>query len=227
MKTTNVKRINTKTTNVKTTQAERLRAASRQRRDQEKQDVRQAILDAAAELFREHGYERFSLRQVAERIGYSPTTIYLYFTDKDDLLFTVADLGFTRFGEQLVAAANSTTDPIKRLRAMGWAYIDFGIQNPAYYQMMFMQRIDFLMAQREGEYTPRIDSFGVLQQAVSDMIDASALHPADAAPYANALWALVHGIVAMAITMPFFTAEHAHAAAEAGFALMLQRMQPG
>jgi AcrR family transcriptional regulator len=210
----------------KTTRAERLREASRQRREQEKQDVRQAILDAAAELFREQGYERFSLRQVAERIGYSPTTIYLYFTDKDDLLFTVADVGFTRFGEQLLAAATSTADPIERLRAMGRAYIDFGIQNPAYYQLMFMQRIDFLMAKRDGEYTPRIDSFGILQQAVRDAVDAGAVQPGDAALYADALWALVHGIVAMAIVMPFFPAERAHAAAAAGFALMLDAMQP-
>ena len=210
----------------KTTRAERLRDASRQRRDQEKQDVRQAILDAAAALFREHGYERFSLRQVAERIGYSPTTIYLYFTDKDALLFTVADVGFTRFGEQLVAAAGSTADPAERLAAMGRAYIDFGLQNPAYYQLMFMQRGDFLMAQRAGECKPRIDSFSVLQQAVRDAINAGAMRSGDAAPYADALWALVHGIVAMAITMPFFPAERAHAAATAGFALMLDAMQP-
>lgn len=210
----------------KATRAERLRDASRQRRDQEKQDVRQAILDAAAELFREHGYERFSLRQVAERIGYSPTTIYLYFADKDDLLFTVADVGFTRFGEQLVAAATQATDPAERLAAMGRAYIDFGIQNPAYYQLMFMQRGDFLMANREGECTPRIDSFGALQQAVRDAISAGAMRSGDAAPNADALWALVHGIVAMAITMPFFPAERAHAAAEAGFTLMIDAMQP-
>src|SRR5690349_20231477 len=187
----------------KTTRAERLREASRQRREQEKQDVRLAILDAAAELFREHGYERFSLRQVAERIGYSPTTIYLYFTDKDDLLFTVADAGFTRFGEQLVAAAASTVDPIGRLTAMGRAYIDFGIGNPAYYQLMFMQRGDFLMANKAGECEPRIDSSGVLQQAVRDAIDAGAVRSGDAASYADALWALVHGTVALAISMPF------------------------
>jgi AcrR family transcriptional regulator len=51
-------------------------------------------VDAAGALFLEQGYERFSLRKVAERIGYSPTTIYLYFRDKDDLLFTVVDEGF-------------------------------------------------------------------------------------------------------------------------------------
>jgi AcrR family transcriptional regulator len=210
----------------KTTRAERLRDASRQRRDQEKQDVRQAILDAAAELFREHGYERFSLRQVAERIGYSPTTIYLYFTAKDDLLFTVADVGFARFGEQLVAAAASTADPTGRLAALGRAYIDFGIQNPAYYQLMFMQRGDFLMAKRYGECNPRIDSFGVLEQAVRDAINAGVVQPSDAASYADALWALVHGIVAMAITMPFFPIERAQAAAAAGFARMVAPMQP-
>ncbi len=210
----------------KPTRAERLRDASRQRRDQEKQDVRQAILDAAAELFREHGYERFSLRQVAERIGYSPTTIYLYFTDKDDLLFTVVDVGFTRFGEQLVAAAASAADPAGRLAALGRAYIDFGIQNPAYYQLMFMQRGDFLMANKAGECEPRIDSFGVLQQAVRDAIAAGAVRPGDAAPYADALWALVHGTVAMAITMPFFPAERAYAAATAGFELMFGVLRP-
>jgi len=59
-----------------------------------------------------------------------------------------------------------------------------------------------------------------------DAINAGAMRSGDAAPYADALWALVHGIVAMATTMPFFPAERAHAAATAGFALMLDAMQP-
>src|SRR2546428_13605803 len=90
-----------------TTRAERVRNASRQRRAHEKQELRAAILAAAGKLFDEQGYERFSLRQVAELIGYSPTTIYLYFKDKDDLLFTVVDEGFDRFGQQLADAAAS------------------------------------------------------------------------------------------------------------------------
>jgi len=90
------------------TQAQRLHQAIRHRQDQEKQALRQTILTTAGELFLEQGYDHFSLRKVAERIGYSPTTIYLYFRDKDDLLFTVVDEGFTRFGQQLAAAAAST-----------------------------------------------------------------------------------------------------------------------
>src|SRR6266480_7329254 len=148
------------------TQAERLRQAIRHRQDQEKQELRQAILTTAAELFLEQGYEHFSLRKVAERIGYSPTTIYLYFRDKDDLLFTVVDEGFTRFGQQLAAAAASTEDPWERIIALGRAYVAFGLQNPVYYQLMFMQRTDFLTQRQVGESQPRIASFQVLREAV-------------------------------------------------------------
>src|SRR2546427_10653015 len=121
------------------TQAKRLRQAIRHRQDQEKQELRQAILTAAGELFLEQGYDRFSLRKVAERVGYSPTTIYLYFRDKDDLLFTVVDEGFVRFGHHLAEAAESQEDPWERIIALGRAYVTFGLQNPVYYQLMFLQ----------------------------------------------------------------------------------------
>src|SRR5690349_16859541 len=137
------------------TQAERLQLAIRHRQEQERQELRQAILHAAGELFLEQGYERFSLRKVSERIGYSPTTIYLYFRDKDDLLFTVVDEGFVQFGQQLAAAAECQEDPWERIIALGRAYMAFGLQNPMYYQLMFMQRADFLTDIPNGESQPR------------------------------------------------------------------------
>ncbi len=188
------------------TQAQRLRQAIRHRQDQEKQALRQTILTTAGELFLEQGYDHFSLRKVAERIGYSPTTIYLYFRDKDDLLFTVVDEGFTRFGQQLAAAAASTEDPWERLIALGRAYVAFGLQNPVYYQLMFMQRADFLTHQQEGKGQPRLATFLVLQQAVQQAIEAGVLRPGDAESYSDVLWALVHGMVSLAISLPKFYA---------------------
>ncbi len=144
--------------------------------------------------------------KVAERIGYSPTTIYLYFRDKDDLLFTVVDEGFVRFGQQLAAAAESQEDPWERLIALGRAYVTFGLQNPVYYQLMFLQRTDFLTQRQMGEDQPRIASFRVLQQAVQQAIDAGVLRPGDAQSYSDVLWALVHGITSLALSMPTFDA---------------------
>jgi AcrR family transcriptional regulator len=179
-----------------------VRRASRERRDLERQELRRAILDAAADLFLEQGYERFSMRQVAERIGYSATTLYRHFADKDELLFAVVDQGFARFGEALAAAANSTTDPVERLQALGRAYVRFGRENAVHYQMMFMQRADYLTSPAGESEEPRVDSFLVLERAVQEALDAGALRPGDARVVSNTLWALVHGVTSLVISMP-------------------------
>lgn len=207
------------------TQAERLRKAIRHRQEREKQELRQAILHAAGELFLEQGYERFSLRKVAERIGYSPTTIYLYFRDKDDLLFNVVDEGFVRFSQQLIAEAERQEDPWERIIALGRAYVAFGLQNPVYYQLMFMQRADFLTHTSEGESQPRIASFQVLRQAVQQAIDAGILRPGDAESYSDVLWALVHGMVSLAISMPAFDTSRIQRTMETAWQMECQGLQ--
>jgi AcrR family transcriptional regulator len=114
------------------TQAERLREISRSRREQEKESLRRAILDAAGDLFLEYGYEALSMRQIAERIGYSATTIYRHFENKDNLLFAIVYEGFLRFGQQLAQAAQSSDTPLGRLKALGYAYIEFALKNPVF-----------------------------------------------------------------------------------------------
>ena len=207
------------------TQAERLRQAIRHRQDKDKQELRQTILTAAGELFLEHGYDRFSLRKVAERIGYSPTTIYLYFRNKDDLLFTVVDEGFVRFGQQLAAAADSQEDPWERLIALGRAYVAFALQNPVYYQLMFLQRTDFLTQRQVGESQPRIASFRVWQQAVQQAIDAGVLRPGDVESYSDVLWSLVHGIASLAMSMPTFDASRIQRTMETAWQMACQGLR--
>ncbi|HEY1016503.1 MAG TPA: TetR/AcrR family transcriptional regulator [Herpetosiphonaceae bacterium] len=191
------------------TRAARTRAAARERREQEKRELRQAILDTAGKLFAEQGYDRFSLRQVAEQIGYSPATIYLYFKDKDDLLFTVVDEGFRRFGEALKAASDSATNHWERIVTIGQAYVRFGLAYPVHYHLMFIQRSDFLLDCPPEEHQPRINSFNVLQDAVAGAMAAGELRGSDVRLVSGTLWALVHGIVALAISMPFITDEEA------------------
>ena len=186
------------------TRAQRIRSASVQRRKQQKEDLRQMILEAALELFEEQGYEKFSLRQVAEAIGYTPTTIYLYFKNKDDLLFqTVAD-GFRAFGEALQAGYNKSTEPYTRFLEIGRAYIKFGLEHPVHYRLMFMQRGEFLY-QTGKDCEPVIDSFGILKQALQDCVNAGLLEKNALDVYANTAWAFVHGIVSLAISVPHIT----------------------
>jgi AcrR family transcriptional regulator len=184
------------------TKSERLKEASRQRRDREKVELRQAILRAAGELLVEVGYEGFSLRQVAERVGYSATTIYLYFKDKEDLLFAVVDEAFDAFLASTRAAAARSDDPRARLRELGRAYVRFGLEHPTEYRLMFVERTGYLLSRRPRDEAPRIDSFGILRQTVQAAIEAGAVRPGDAELYSLTLWALVHGVASLAIGMP-------------------------
>jgi AcrR family transcriptional regulator len=181
------------------TQAERIREVSRRRREQEREDLRRRILDATGSLFLEHGYEGLSMRQIAERIGYSATTIYRYYEDKDDLLFAIVYEGFIRFHEQLTKAARISEDPRERLPALGHAYIEFGLKNPVYYQLMFMQRYDFLFESRSEQKAPMIDSFGILRQVVEQAMQAGFIKQGDPETTATVIWAVVHGITSLAI----------------------------
>ena len=186
----------------KTTRAHRVRQASRDRREQQKEDLRRIILDAAGEIFLEQGYEGFSMRRVAERIGYSATTIYRYYEDKDDLLFAVINEGFSEFARQLKEAAEGVSNPLKRLEALWHAYVGFGLNNPVYYQMMFMQRADLLFESRREQTRPMIESFDALQSAVRAAMDAGVMKRGDVETYSRVIWSLVHGVTALALADP-------------------------
>ena len=61
----------------------------KERREREKESLRQDILDVAREMFATEGYESVSMRKIADKIEYSPTTIYLYFKDKNELFYAL------------------------------------------------------------------------------------------------------------------------------------------
>ncbi len=192
------------------TRKQKLSQNSLERRERGKLELRQMILEAAVKLFEEQGgFETFSLRQVAEEIGYSATTIYLYFADKEDLLFHVALEGFKAFGVQLEAAYLLSDDPLLRIRNVGRAYLNFALENPIPYRLMFMQRGDFLERRPPEGAVSVIDSFGLLERAVEAAMNAGKLDPDDPQRVASLLWTHVHGVAALHIATPYFPREQA------------------
>jgi len=199
----------------------RVQQSSRRRRDEGKAALRASMLAAAGELLVERGYQDFSLRQVAERIGFTATTIYRYFANKDELVFAVTDEGFRVFGDRLRAAAADESDPFVRIAALGRAYVDFGVEHPVYYRLMFMERPDYLLGCFDGRREARIATFQVLRDAVDAAIATGETRIVDGEVLSNVLWAQVHGITALAITMPFLTPDAVRAMTDAGVELSI------
>ena len=73
------------------------------KREQTKVQNRQAILDAAREVFGELGYETATVRDIIRRTGLAAGTFYNYYRSKEEVFAALADEGARRFGPQLKA----------------------------------------------------------------------------------------------------------------------------
>ncbi len=106
--------------------------------EKERKSLRREILDTARQLLTTTGYARLSMRNIANKIGYSATSIYLYFESKDDLVHALIDEGVELLGSRLSEANASESSPAGRLEAMCRAYVAFGMERPEYYEIMRM-----------------------------------------------------------------------------------------
>jgi AcrR family transcriptional regulator len=101
-------------------------------------DLRQKVLDASLALIEEGGLDRLSMREVARKAGVSHQAPYHYFGDREAILAAIAGEGFSKLGQLLArAAAQSGSEPVKAVEAMGQAYVEFALRSPAYFQAMF------------------------------------------------------------------------------------------
>jgi AcrR family transcriptional regulator len=175
----------------------------KERREREKSETREKILDAARELFVTEGYEGVSMRRVAEKIEYSPTAIYVHFADKEQLFRELCHQDYARLAEVFRSSVIST-DPIERLKQIGAIYIDFGIRYPNHYKFMFMtshppQELDEV--DREMHGNSEKDAYAFLKWAVQQAIDAGRFREElrDAEVISQTLWASVHGVISLEI----------------------------
>ena len=72
-----------------------------ERKQRDKEEMRHLILDAARDIFLSKGYYEASIRNIAEKIEYSPGTIYLYFEDKDEIFHSLHEEGFRRLLDKM------------------------------------------------------------------------------------------------------------------------------
>jgi len=175
----------------------------KERRAREKSETRDKILDAARELFVREGYEGVSMRRVAEKIEYSPTAIYVYFADKQELFHELCQQDYARLAEVFQSSAMSS-DPIERLKQIGSTYIEFGVRYPNHYKFMFMtQHPPQEPSEEDCEImgNPEVDAYAFLKWAVQQAIDAGCLHEElqDAELVSQTLWAGVHGVISLHI----------------------------
>jgi AcrR family transcriptional regulator len=175
-----------------------------ERREREREALRTQIVEAARDLLSEQGLDALSMRAIAERIEYSPATIYLYFRDKTELIGEVVREGFERMHEYTQAEVRSEAreGPMAEFRAMGRAYARFAIENTAYFRVMFelpgVAQMETRCPAEEG-CVPGTDApgFEAVVRAVREAGERGEIREPDAFRGAIVGWGMVHGLTSL------------------------------
>ncbi|MGH2817163.1 MAG: TetR/AcrR family transcriptional regulator [Actinomycetota bacterium] len=177
---------------------------SRARRG-EGEKLKESILQAAEELLIETGdAESVSIRAVAERVGVTPPSIYLHFTDKDELIFAVCEKHFDELHRVMTEATDGASDPLDALRSMGRAYISFGVNNPEQYRIIFMDRTPHSVDEGHTERLLTNSGFSHLLDVVQSCLDSGHFLPGNSLMISIDLWVTVHGVTSLLIAKPEF-----------------------
>ena len=175
-----------------------------ERKEKQKQEIRKMILDASMKLLVEEGFENVSIRKIAELIEHSPTTVYLYFKDKNQILFELHELGFQKMAVYNVDLWE-IQNPLLRLYKMGENYIRFGMNNPEFYELMFIQRAPMksLDEMHDCDWKSGDVALGKLKECIAECMERKMMAPGDVNAVSMAIWGMVHGLVSLATSGRF------------------------
>lgn len=161
-------------------------------------DTRQQILSEARELFLKNGLSGVSMRAVADGVGVSATALYRHFNDKDALLASLLGEAFGTFGSYLGRCLGGST-PLERFRICGRAYVDFALDHPRDYELMFLTNCDDLGLEHvRAEVGKRSQpTFEILVDRVRECLEAGVFVRRDERQAALFAWATLHGPISL------------------------------
>lgn len=168
-------------------------------------DLRHALIAAALTLLTEEQDWSFSLREVARRAGVSHNAPYNHFASKQALFAAVAAAGYETLRAQMQEATAPTGTPAAALKAVGVAYVRFGVGNPAHYRLMFGAA---LTTANNGLPSVVGQSAAAAKELLNDIIRQGAEKGSFAISLTNrealdtavlSAWSLVHGLTLLLI----------------------------
>ena len=171
-----------------------------ERRIRERLDTRQSILATARELFLLKGFEATTIRNIAEKIEYSPSTIYQHFKDKNEIFYTIHSEAFAELVRYL-NASEMHKNPMDQLIALGQIYIQFALENPELYDLMFIMEapIDFLNYLEDANWIEGKMAFDYLKSVIANCIQQGLVKETDLESLSYLIWSTVHGLVTISI----------------------------
>ncbi|HZC85386.1 MAG TPA: helix-turn-helix domain-containing protein [Steroidobacteraceae bacterium] len=178
-----------------------------ERREEEKERRRAELLDAAESLYAQHGWEAVTMDQVARTARLSRALLYVYFRDKEDLLFAIGERAMKLLYQRFAAALETPGSGRDKVEAIGRAYMGYALEFRHYFD--FCSR--FQSHEVSSQAPPNEEACHQASEAVMGLviqaIEAGVADGSISATLAReprllgaSLWAFTHGIVQIAIS---------------------------
>jgi AcrR family transcriptional regulator len=162
-------------------------------------DLKNALIEAGAEILSKEGVSGLSLRKVASRAGVSHAAPYAHFKDKQELIAAISTEGYRRLYEKLTAVVEKyRADPLRQFVEVAWAFIEFARNDPDYFKVTFSS-----VAEKEKDFPAFVEmtrkNFQLLVGIVEACQAAGVLKTGPADELAVSIWSLVHGLASFLI----------------------------
>ncbi|MEZ5498412.1 MAG: TetR/AcrR family transcriptional regulator [Steroidobacteraceae bacterium] len=161
-------------------------------------ELKDMALRAAAEIVEAQGSAALGMREVARRIGYTVGSMYMIFTNLDDLIVHLNEQTVTELQRSLEQVANKSHDPAHRLRLMSAAYLGFALLHTHRWRLVFEHRLP-VGQKAPASYRGHTEAIFALVRDALEQLQASN-PPGATETLATALWSGVHGICMLAVT---------------------------
>ena len=158
-------------------------------------DLKNALIKAGVEILAKDGVSGLSLRKVAGRAGVSHAAPYSHFVDKQALIAAISTEGFRQLYERISAVAKEyETKPSRQLAEVAWAYVQFALDDPDRFKVMFSAVLE-----KEKEYPEFVEesqrNFELVKMIVEANQASGMLRSGPSDLVALSAWGIVHGFV--------------------------------
>lgn len=104
-------------------------------------EVRERIMESALDILAKNGYENLSMGRLGSRMNMTAANLYNYFGNKDEVLIAIHKKTFEMLHGAIRAAVKGVETPLERIKALAYAFVDFGTNNVNIYDIMFNRPI--------------------------------------------------------------------------------------
>lgn len=170
----------------------------RERKEREKDEHRELILNAAKEIIKKEGIENLSIRKIAASIEYSPGIIYHYFHNKEDIINLLVKDGYDKMLNTLSSEETYIDNPVKRLKHLLKAYINITLQMPEEYKTILLSSSAEVLQHTSTLFQGAVSqrkALGILAQCLKDIYKNKRLDDKIIELTTQVIWTSVFGLI--------------------------------